>query len=183
MCSCRTYAHAEYFGDIDLAPYHHYSDVIMSATSSQIIGVSIVCSVACSGAYQRQHQSSASPAFVWEIHRWPKDSPNKGPVTQKNFSFDEIIMVFEHCRRTTIFFNVTMEIWVHSESLFTKRKTCWNKMQKNFRKLWDWGFSYCLKLGRHQDSTDANIVGMTLSNINRKCQNYVYIKWEYWSTM
>ena len=44
----------------------HYSDVIMSAMASQITLVSIVCSVAYSGADQRKLQRSASLAFVRE---------------------------------------------------------------------------------------------------------------------
>ena len=43
---------------------HHYSDVIMSAMTSQITSISIVCSTICSGTNQRQHHSSASLAFV-----------------------------------------------------------------------------------------------------------------------
>ena len=50
---------------------HHYSDVTMSAMASQITGVSIVCSTICSGANQREHQSSASLAFARGINRWP----------------------------------------------------------------------------------------------------------------
>ena len=38
-----------------------------------------------SGADQRKHQSSASLAFVRGIHRWPVNSPHKGPVTRKYF--------------------------------------------------------------------------------------------------
>ena len=38
----------------------HYCDVLMSTMTSQITGVSIVCSTVCSGADQRKHQSSAS---------------------------------------------------------------------------------------------------------------------------
>ena len=41
--------------------WQHYSDTIMSAMTSQITSVSIVCSNACTG--QRKHQSSASLAF------------------------------------------------------------------------------------------------------------------------
>ena len=41
----------------------------MSAMASQITGVSIVCSTACSGAEQRKHQISTSLAFVKGIHR------------------------------------------------------------------------------------------------------------------
>ena len=52
----------------------------MSAMASQITGVSIVCWTVWSGADQRKHQSSASLAFVRGIHRWPVDSPHKGPV-------------------------------------------------------------------------------------------------------
>ena len=46
----------------------------------------------CSAADQRKHQSSASLAFVEGIHRWPVNSPHKGPVTQKMFPFDDVIM-------------------------------------------------------------------------------------------
>ena len=43
-------------------------------------------------ADQRKHQSSASLAFVKGIHRWPMDSPHKGPVTRKMFPFNDVIM-------------------------------------------------------------------------------------------
>ena len=69
-----------------------YSDVIKNTMSSQITGVSIVCSSVCSGVGQRKHQSSTSLAFVRGNHRWPVDSPNKGPVTRKVFPFDDVIM-------------------------------------------------------------------------------------------
>ena len=65
----------------------HYSEVTMSAMASQITGISGVCSTVCWGAHQRQHQSSSSLAFVREIHRWPVNSPHKGPVTRKMFPF------------------------------------------------------------------------------------------------
>ena len=71
----------------------HYSDVIMSAMASQITFVSIVYSAVSSGADQRKHQSSASLAFVREIHRSPVNSPNKGPVIREMFPFDDGIMV------------------------------------------------------------------------------------------
>ena len=44
------------------------------------------------GADQRIHQSCASLAFVRGIHRWPVNSPPKGPVTRKMFPFDDVIM-------------------------------------------------------------------------------------------
>ena len=64
----------------------------MDAMASQITGVSIIYSTVCSGADQRKHQSSASLAFVWGIHRWPMNFPHKGPAMQKMFSFDDVIM-------------------------------------------------------------------------------------------
>ena len=64
----------------------HCSDVKMSTTASQIIAVSIVCSVVVSGAHQWNRQSSASPAFVRETHCWPVDFPHKGARNAKNTS-------------------------------------------------------------------------------------------------
>ena len=63
----------------------HYSDVIMGAMASQITSLTIVYSAIYLSADQRKHQSSASLAFVWGIHRWPGNSLHKGPVTWKMF--------------------------------------------------------------------------------------------------
>ena len=73
-------------------PEYHYNDVVMGMMASQITSLTIVYSIVYSGAYQRKHQSSASLAFVWGIHRWPVNSPHKGPVTRKMFPFDDVIM-------------------------------------------------------------------------------------------
>ena len=72
---------------------HNYNDVIMRAMASQITSLTIVYSTIYSGADQRKHQSSASLAFVRGIHRWPVNSPHKGPVTLKMFPFDDVIMM------------------------------------------------------------------------------------------
>ena len=71
---------------------NHYNDVIMTTIASQITSLAVVYSTAFSDADQRKHQSSASLAFVWGIHRGPVNSPHKGPVTRKMFPFDDIIM-------------------------------------------------------------------------------------------
>ena len=70
----------------------HKRDVIMGAVASQITSLAIVYSNVYSGADQRKYQSSASPAFVRGIHRWPVNSPHKWPVTRKTFPFDDVIM-------------------------------------------------------------------------------------------
>ena len=61
----------------------------MGAMASQITSLVIVYS----DADQRKHQSSASLAFVRGIHRWPVNSPHKGPTTRKMFLFDDVIMI------------------------------------------------------------------------------------------
>ena len=46
------------------------------------------------GHRSKKHQSSASLAFVREIHRRPVNSPHKWPVTRKMFPFDYVIMIY-----------------------------------------------------------------------------------------
>ena len=64
----------------------------MSTIASQITGVSSVYSTVCSGTDRRKHQSSASLVFVRGIHRWPVNSPHKGPVRRKLFPFNDVII-------------------------------------------------------------------------------------------
>ena len=54
----------------------------MGGMASQITSLTIVYSTVYSGSDQRKHQSSASLAFGWGIHRW----------TQKMFPFDDAIL-------------------------------------------------------------------------------------------
>ena len=71
----------------------HYDDVIMTMLASQITSLTVVYSIVYSGVNQRKHQSSASLAFVREIHRGPVNFPHKWPVTRKMFPFDDVIML------------------------------------------------------------------------------------------
>ena len=70
----------------------HYSDVIMNATASDIVSLTIVYSTVYPGTDQRKDQSSASLAFVRGIHRWPVNPPHKGSVTRNRLPFDDVIM-------------------------------------------------------------------------------------------
>ena len=70
----------------------HYGDVIMGALASQITSLPIVYLTVCSGVDQGKHQSSASLAFVWVIHRWSVNSPHKWPVRRKMLPFHDVIM-------------------------------------------------------------------------------------------
>ena len=60
--------------------------------ASQITSLTIIYWTVYSGADQWKYQSSASLAVVLGIHRWPVNSPHKGPVTRKLFPFDDVIM-------------------------------------------------------------------------------------------
>ena len=71
----------------------HYDDVIMTMLASQITSLTVVYSIVYSGVIQRKHQSSASLAFVREIHRGPVNFPHKWPVTRKMLPFDDVIML------------------------------------------------------------------------------------------
>ena len=73
--------------------FYHYSDDIMGAMASKITCLTIVYSTVYSGADQRKHQSSASLAFVWGIHRWPVNFQHKWQVKQKMFPFDDVTMI------------------------------------------------------------------------------------------
>ena len=94
-------------------PYRHYRDVITGTMASQITSLRIVYSTVYSGTDQRKHQSSASLAFVRGIHRWPVNSPHKGPVTRKMFPFDDVIMVNLHPLHMSINKSLfTFLVWV-----------------------------------------------------------------------
>ena len=73
----------------------HYGDVIMSKMASLITSLTSVYSTVHSCADHREHQSSASLAFVRGIHQRPVNSPHKWPVTRKMFPFDDVIMHYK----------------------------------------------------------------------------------------
>ena len=80
----------------------------MGTIASQSTSLAIVYSIVYSSADQRKHQSSASLAFVREIHRGPVNSPHKWPVTRKMFPFDDVIMQYRS------------QAWIDSESILMK---------------------------------------------------------------
>ena len=74
--------------------------------------LTIVYSTIYSGADQSKHQSSASLAFVWGIHRGPVNSPHKWPVTRKMFPFDDVIM--PSLEMTSWLWNLRLCWWPHN---------------------------------------------------------------------
>ena len=61
----------------------HYADVIIIEMASQITSPTVVYSTVYSDADQRKHQSSASLAFVWGIHRDRWIPRTKGQLRRK----------------------------------------------------------------------------------------------------
>ena len=100
--------------------HFHYYDVIMGAMASQITSLTTLCSTVYSGADQWKHPSSASLAFVCGIHRCPLNSPYKGPVTQKMFPFDDVIMwlftdgILEYILSNKIYFIFFSQFTAHA---------------------------------------------------------------------
>ena len=95
--------------------------------ASQITSLTIVYSTVYWGADHRNHRSSASLAFVWGIHRWPVNSPDKWPVTRKMFPFDDVIMRYLLSR-----FNIEWRkiLWLQ-----------WNQVRYSndtFHQIWCW---------------------------------------------
>ena len=64
----------------------------MGTIASQITSLTIVYSTIYSGADQRKHQSSASLAFVWGIHRGPVQFSAQMASNAEMFPFDDVIM-------------------------------------------------------------------------------------------
>ena len=77
-----------------LIVWKHYNEFIVSVMASQITIITIVCSMVYSNSGQRKRQSFASLVFVKEIHRWPVNSPHKGPITRKVSPFDDVIIAY-----------------------------------------------------------------------------------------
>ena len=80
-------------GVLGLKQTIHYNDVIMSTMASQITSLTIVCWTVCSGVDYEKYQSSASLAFTRGVHQSPVKSLHKGPVAQKMFPSDDVIML------------------------------------------------------------------------------------------
>ena len=80
------------FGHMWLRTYHrHYGDVIMSAMTYQITGVSIVCSTICSGANWFKKSKFRVTGLCEGNLTVTGGFPSQGPVTRNMFPFDDII--------------------------------------------------------------------------------------------
>ena len=115
----------------------------MGMMASQITSLTIVYSTVYSGADQRKHQRSASLALVRGFHRWPGNSPHKGPVTRKMFPFDDVI-IFDPCIWERVVLSIPIQqppttalVWN-----FLKCKGVNFKCHLNIRKHRPWAYIY-----------------------------------------
>ena len=86
----------------------HYIDVIMITMASQITSLTVVYSTVNSEPDERKHQSSASLAFVWGIHRDRWIPRTKGQLRGKCFHLMTSSWIFNlnanyHARRPLFF--------------------------------------------------------------------------------
>ena len=82
------------FGRVWLITYHrHYGDVMMSAMTSQITSLSIVCSTVCSGANQLKKSQFRVTGLCERNAPVIDGFPSQGPVRRNIFPFDDVIMV------------------------------------------------------------------------------------------
>ena len=90
-----------YYKHYPIYHYHmhisHYNDVIMSTMASQITRLTIVYSTVYSRRISKKTSKLRVAGFVRGIHRWPVNSPHKGPVTRKMIPFDDVIMGIQGC--------------------------------------------------------------------------------------
>ena len=71
----------------------HHSDVIMGTMASQITSLTIVYNNRLERRRSKKTSKLRVTGLCEGIHRWPVNSPHKGPVTRKMFPFDDVIMI------------------------------------------------------------------------------------------
>ena len=114
----------------------NHCDVIKIVMASQIFNLTIVYSTVYSGVDQGKHESSASLAFVRGIHRWPVNSPHKGPVTRTILPFHDVVMHSSSGFHSYCAWGAEMESREIRNSL----------MQKGERRGWKLGLTWIIKL-------------------------------------
>ena len=98
----------------------------MSAIASQITSLTIVFSVVYSDVDQRKHQSSASLAFVWGIHRGPVNSPQMASYAENvSIWWRHHVAPFANMRWQAYVIMVAADNLVTNGRKVTLQLTCW----------------------------------------------------------
>ena len=71
-----------------------------------------------------KHQRSASLGFVRGTHRWPVNSPHKGPVTRKMFPFGDVVMLGD----AVVYWNSSFQTYIKDRCF---EHFLWNCTQAN----------------------------------------------------
>ena len=124
----------------------------MAAMASQITSFTIVYSTVYSGVDQRKYQSSASLAFVRGIHRWPVNSPHKGPVTRNVFPFDDVIIYW-------------LSAWYYSDHYWLFNWTYSNRCQRNGIEILDFLQEKSISLNYGLMCCNCGSLGSTCSSL------------------
>ena len=117
----------------------------MGMMASQITSLTIVYSTVYSGPDQRKHQSSASLACMWGIHRWPVNSTHKWSVMRKMFPFDDIMTRYDGHRWRL------KNVWIDGQSI------CGSVFREDYKNAVVLNTTYC---------HDVNFIVMTTCSIN-----------------
>ena len=124
-----------------------------------------------SGADQRKHQISASLAVVRGIHRWPANSPHKGPVTRKMVPLDDVIMGggFRQLWLPDADNWCKMQIYFHlSLSLFGMNMVELCRLMSPY----EYGRTFNLILWNNQCHLGMNAARLQFQGFNTKLKNY-----------
>ena len=73
---------------------YHYDDVTWTSWVSNHRSFHCLFNSLC-GPTSKKHQSPRYWPFVRGIHRWPVNSPHRGPVTHKKLPFDDVTMTMQ----------------------------------------------------------------------------------------
>ena len=142
--------------------WYHYSDVIMGAIASQITSLTIVYSTFYSDADHRKHRSSASLAFVREIHRGPVNFHTNGQWRGKCFH-----LMKSSCQHTT---NHKLGI----EDILYKHKTFFFTLANSTS--WKWcSCIFCIICVRVDNGSNAKIM---ITWLIRIAWTSLYAVWE-----
>ena len=95
--------------------------------------------IVCLTVWRRSKKLKAPTSLAFErgIHRWPVDSPHKGPWTRKMFSFDDVIMN-KFCH-VAVEIQALCRMQVHSSDITIHLGPIVLTGLK-----WDWGISFVL---------------------------------------
>ena len=130
----------------------------MGAMASQITSLTIVYSTVYSDADQRKHQSSASLAFVWWIHRRPVNSLHKWPVTRKMFPFDDVIMIYRDvCSPCDAFYTPVLKTVVFC---YTHLRPSIRIFLPFFQHVFRYQFETWYIFGRWHDKSNLGFIGI-----------------------